>query len=130
MPLQNNNFQWRPNDRSGLTLLRYRLESQRWYDSLMNINRENTRRIGSMASSFDFVSSILGLIFCVILLILLGILSLVKLALGTNRHPHRGIPITRKDYSDRLLRMPVRKDYPTEEEYYDVLGAYIMSQKV
>lgn len=122
-------FNWRPNDRSGLTLIRYRLEAQRWYDTVSDISKQNTRRVGSISSSFDFITSILGLVFCVVLLILLGILSLIKLLLGSNKNKYRDTPTTRKDYSDKLMRMPVREDYPNEDDYYDVLGAYIMSRK-
>lgn len=130
MPLPNKNFQWRPNDLSGETLLRYQLEADRWYDAVSDAHTQQMRSVGKYSASIGFVSTVLGLILCTIYLIVLGILGLVKWLLGgTKKNSYKDIPVTRKDYSDRLLRSPVRADYEDENEYLDVLSAYITKTK-
>lgn len=125
MPIGNNNFDWRPNDQSGLTNIRYSIEAQKWYDNLSDIHRSQMSGLGSLASSFNFVSMVISLFFCVLLVICLTVLSIfVK---STDKY--NDVPVSRKDYSDKLLRMPIREDYPDENEYYDVLGAFLMSKK-
>jgi hypothetical protein len=124
MPLSNNNFQWRPNDNSGKTLLRYRLEAEKWYDALTDIHKKS---VSTPDHGVGFIFSLLSFLLCLILLSLIGIVKLLILILGGQKK-YDDRPITRKDYSDKLLRMPVREDYPTEQEYLDVLGAYMMNR--
>lgn len=125
MPLPNSNFQWRPNDNSGITLLRYRLEAEKWYSALTDAH---TKSISGSDHGVGFIFSVLSFILCLILLTLIGIVKLLLLILGGGSKD-KDVPVTRKDYSDRLLRIPVREDYPTEEEYMDVLGAFMMNRK-
>jgi hypothetical protein len=127
MPLPNNNFQWRPNDLSGKTLLRYNLEAERWYNALNDVHNKQLRSAANVKGSFSFVTSVLSLVFCAVLFILLGIIRLVSSATKKLKKDEawRNIPVTRKDYSDRLMRAPVRADYEDEDEYLDVYGAYL-----
>jgi hypothetical protein len=129
MPLSNNNFQWRPNDNSGLTNLRYDLEASKWYNALVEKHNNVTKYSGH---GLGFASDLITFIFCLILLVLIGIMYIVKeiaIKLTKKKSPEPYFePKTRKDYSDMLLRTPIREDYADHSEYMQVLSAYLMKR--
>lgn len=133
MPLPNNNFQWRPNDQSGLTNIRYRIEAEKWYDAVSNVHSNQMMSATKYSASFNFIGTLFSLVLCLISLILLGIVGLIKMILGKGEDVRikrwLDTPLSRKDFSDKLLRAPVREDYDTEEEYLDILGAFLAAQR-
>lgn len=66
MPMPNNGFKWRSNDNSATTLLRYELEAEKWVNAVNRAQAKAQPR--SVAKDFAFISNLLQLIFCVVLL--------------------------------------------------------------
>ncbi|MFN4763730.1 hypothetical protein ACKGJN_11440 [Gillisia sp. Q332] len=75
MPMPDNGFQWRPNDNSARTNLRYTLEAEKWVNAVSSVQRKAQPR--SISGDLAFISMVFQLVFSVSLLILLGILQLV-----------------------------------------------------
>lgn len=75
MPMPDNGFQWRPNDNSALTDLRYTLEAEKWVNAVSSAQRKAQPR--SISGDLAFISMAFHLVFSVSLLILLGLLQLV-----------------------------------------------------
>ena len=75
MPMSNNGFQWRPNDNSATTNLRYTLEAEKWINAVSLAQRKAKPR--SVSGDLAFIGSLIQLVFCIILLILLGLLQLI-----------------------------------------------------
>lgn len=75
MPMPNNDFQWRPNDNSATTNLRYTLEAQKWVNAVSSAQRKSSPR--SISGDIAFIGMLLELVFSVALLILLGVLQLI-----------------------------------------------------
>jgi len=80
----NGQFQWRPNDNSVSTKLKYELEAQHWYDAFKSVESSNRHaNFGEVAGTVGLVISlILNLIFIllsVIVNIFLCILALFKI---------------------------------------------------
>lgn len=80
MPMPNKDFNWRPNDRSATTLLRYQLEADRWISAVNSAQRNSQPR--SISGDLSFVGLILHGAFAIILLVLLLFLQGVKSVLG------------------------------------------------
>ena len=76
MPMPDNGFQWRPNDNSALTDLRYTLEAEKWVNAVSSAQRKAQPR--SISGDLAFISMAFHLVFSVSLLILLGLLQLVS----------------------------------------------------
>lgn len=77
MPTSYEEFNWRPNDNSATTNLRYTLEAEKWVNAVSSAQRK--ARPGSSSGGFAFIGLLIQLVFCVSLLILLGILKLITL---------------------------------------------------
>jgi len=75
MPMPYDEFNWRPNDNSATTNLRYTLEAEKWVNAVSSAQRKAQPR--SISGDLAFISMLLHLVFSVLLLILLGILHLV-----------------------------------------------------
>ena len=76
MPMSDNGFQWRPNDNSARTNLRYSLEAEKWVNAVSSAQRKAQPR--SISGDLAFISMVIHLVFSVSLLILLGVLQLVS----------------------------------------------------
>ncbi len=122
MPLNNNDFNWRPNDNSGLTLLRFKLETDKWYNAVRNAQLHGVRSIGR---DLSFFLSLFQLLFCLLLLILLLFINILKSLLSMfvtedyNNHEDKIVSETK----------PVRKNYNNENDYLDALSIYFKSQR-
>ena len=75
MPMPDNGFQWRPNDNSARTNLRYTLEAEKWVNAVSSAQRKAQPR--SISGDLAFISIAFELVVSVLLLILLGVLQLV-----------------------------------------------------
>ncbi len=75
MPMPDNGFQWRPNDNSATTNLRYTLEAQKWVNAVSSAQRNSGSR--SVSADFAFIGMLIELIFSILLLVLLGVLQLI-----------------------------------------------------
>lgn len=71
MPLSNTNFQWRPNDRSATTMLRYKVEAQRWMEGLQGAASSQSRN--NPWAPFILLSHILTLLLCIVIFVVLGL---------------------------------------------------------
>ena len=76
MPMPYENFNWRPNDNSARTNLRYTLEAEKWVSAVSSAQRKAQPR--SISGDLTFISMVIQLVLCVVLLIVLGILQLIK----------------------------------------------------
>lgn len=133
MPLQNNGFQWRPNDNSSLTNLRYKLEAEKWVDAVGDAQNNVRLKIANVNGSINFITSLFAFLLCTILLVVQGLLMLIVKLLGSTATSRRDV-ITRKIYDDtpkgrleyrkKLMILPTRDEYDTEEEFLDALGAH------
>jgi hypothetical protein len=70
MPM-NRNFNWRPNDRSATTMLRYRVEAERWMEGIRGAVSSQSRNNPMMP--LIVLSQILTLAFCCLVFIVLGL---------------------------------------------------------
>ena len=76
MPMPYDEFNWRPNDNSATTNLRYTLEAEKWVNAVSSAQRRAQPR--SISGDLAFISMVFQLVLCVVLLIVLGILQLIK----------------------------------------------------
>ena len=76
MPLPYEEFNWRPNDNSAQTNLRYTLEAEKWVNAVSSAQRRAQPR--SVSGDLAFISSLIQLVLCVLLLVVLLVLQLVK----------------------------------------------------
>ena len=76
-------FNWRPNDNSATTLLRYELEAEKWVNAVSSAQRKTMTR--SLGKDLIFVGLIIQLFFCLILLVLLFFLNIFKWMLRSIR---------------------------------------------
>lgn len=76
MPMFNDDFNWRPNNNSAKTNLRYTLEAEKWVNAVSAAQKRAQPR--SYSKDFGVISMVFQLILCVALLILLGLLQLIK----------------------------------------------------
>ena len=106
-----NNFQWRPNDNSSQTRIRYDLEMNHWLKSLQSSSMKSTTSIGE-------VSMIVGLIISLFLNIIFFVLIIISdiLVWVRNQFPER--VIKRK----RLPTDPIRNDKKLMEMWNDSIG--------
>ncbi|WP_028871297.1 hypothetical protein [Psychroserpens burtonensis] len=70
-----NEYKWRPNDNSSSTRLKYDLEVEHWLKSYKSAQLKTT----SSQSSLHVISLVFSLAFNLVLLLVLGIGSLIKL---------------------------------------------------
>jgi len=70
------NYQWRPNDNSSTTRLRYDLEAEHWYKSFKSA--ELKHKPSSIRNDFGVIGIIFNLIFSLVTLMVLGLIQLVK----------------------------------------------------
>ncbi len=77
MPLPSQTqFQWRPNDNSALTNIRYDIEATKWVDS---INRAQNRiPKGNFGSDMGFIGAILTIPLCLLIFILLIPIAIIR----------------------------------------------------
>ena len=100
MPMPYENFNWRPNDNSATTNLRYTLEAEKWVNAVSSAQRRAQPR--SISGDLAFIGMVIQLILCVVLLIVLGILQLIKALIklvetGVNNHKNKRSTAIRKD---------------------------------
>jgi len=76
MTMSDNDFNWKPNDNSAKTNHRYTLEAEKWVNAVSAAHQKAQLR--SYSKDFAIISKIFQLIFCVLLLILLGLLQFIK----------------------------------------------------
>lgn len=76
-------FNWRPNDNSATTLLRYELEAEKWMNAVSSAQRKTMTR--SSGKDFIFLGLIIQLLFSLVLLVLLFFLNIFKWMLGSIR---------------------------------------------
>ena len=113
MPMPYDNFNWRPNDHSATTNLRYTLEAEKWVNAVSSAQRRAQPR--SISGDLAFIGMVIQLILCVVLLIVLGILQLIKALIrfvetGINNHKKnkRNTAIRR----DQISEKKVEEDFP------------------
>ncbi len=82
MPLDNNNFSWRPNDNGPLTNLRYDLEASKWVNSVNKA--QNRLPSGNIAGDLGFIGAVLTLPLCLLIFIVLLPVVLIKEVIGYN----------------------------------------------
>ncbi|GAB2765543.1 hypothetical protein [Salinimicrobium soli] len=76
MPMPYDGYNWRPNDNSATTNLRYTLEAEKWVNAVSSAQRRAQPR--SISGDLAFIGMVVQLILCVVLLIVLGLLQLLK----------------------------------------------------
>ena len=109
--MPNNGFQWRPNDNSATTNLRYTLEAEKWVNAVSSAQRRAQPR--SISGDLAFIGMVIQLILCVILLIVLGTLQLIKAliqlvetAVNNNRNNRNTT-----DRKDKISEAKVEEDF-------------------
>lgn len=70
------NFNWRPNDNSSTTLLRYDQEAEHWVRAFKNAERNN--RPTDYKSSFRVFGLFISLVFSLTVLIVLSTIQFIK----------------------------------------------------
>ena len=126
MPMSNNGFKWRPNDNSAITNLRYTLEAEKWVNAVSSAQRKAQPR--SVSGDLAFISSLIQFVFCILLLILLGLLQLItaivrfletRIAQGSNPDKKRTqdklekqIELEDEKKPDAVWNMKSEKRYP------------------
>ncbi len=70
------NYQWRPNDNSSTTRLRYDLEAEHWYKSFKSAERKH--KPSSIGSDLGVIGIFFQLVFSLLILLMLGLIQLVK----------------------------------------------------
>lgn len=83
MPMQGD-FNWRPNDNSATTLLRYELEAEKWVNAVSSAQRKTMPR--SLGKDFVFIGLIIQLLFSLVFLVLLFFLNILKWMLRSIRN--------------------------------------------
>ena len=77
MPMSNrDNFQWRPNDNSVTTNLRYDLEAQKWTKAFKGASINSGG--GSSGEAFMVIGLVISMLANIVLFIILGIVDLIK----------------------------------------------------
>ena len=76
------NFNWRPNDYSSTTRLRYDLEVDHW---LTSIKSATTKTSTSLSETFGFLGLLLGLVINLGIIIVLSLTHLFGWILGLNK---------------------------------------------
>ena len=76
MDTQKDNYQWRPNDNSSSTRLKYDLEAEHWTRAFKSaqINNKTT----SAGEAFGVVGLCISLIFSLVVLIVISIVDVIK----------------------------------------------------
>ena len=108
MPMPDNGFQWRPNDNSATTNLRYTLEAEKWVSAVSEAQRKSNLR--SISGDLAFIGMLLELVFSFALLVLLGFLQLITAMirlLETSLNKKRGLWGQKEELkSDRAEKKP------------------------
>ena len=85
MPMPNDNFNWRPNDRSSLTTHRYDIEAEKWVDS---VHKAESNRVnfsaGRVTSDLGAVGTLISLPLILLLMIVLGVFRFIRYAFNYN----------------------------------------------
>ncbi len=83
MPLPSQtSFQWRPNDNSAVTNLRYDIEASKWVDS---VNRAQSKIINpTYAADLGFLGAIVTMILCLLFFIFMIPIALIREIFGYN----------------------------------------------
>ena len=71
------NYNWRPNDYSSKTLLRYRLEGEHWYKSIKSASTESST---SLSETLGFIGVLISIVVTLLIIIFDGLISLIKWA--------------------------------------------------
>jgi hypothetical protein len=102
MPTQGErqNYQWRPNDNSSTTRLRYDLEAEHWLTSLKSASSRRSSGSGG-SGSFAFLFTFFGLVFNLLNIIVLALTMLFKWMFGLNKKPSR--VVTHEEVRERML---------------------------
>jgi len=96
------NFQWRPNDNSATTRLRYDLEAQHWVNSI-----DTALKTKSTGSTFHGLGLVLGIILNILSLLFWGIASIVRWDSNERRKSKmrketRFVPLTDDEFESRI----------------------------
>ena len=104
------NFQWRPNDNSSKTNLRYQLEAEKWTRAF---NAASAKRPVSSGNSFAVIGMVISLIYYLILFILICLADFVKWVLVK-----RGEYLKRKEEKAVIRNTPpvVNKIYKSTQK--------------
>lgn len=99
MPMPNKNYNWRPNDNSSLTNLRYDLEAEKWVNSIKKAQSKipNTNFRGDIG----FIGSLISLPFLLLFILFLIPIHLIKVFFRYNIHVFPGDPSTGRILSDK-----------------------------
>lgn len=124
MPMPNNNFQWRPNDRGATTMLRYRVEAERWTEGLKSAISSQTRN--NPMGPFIVINQILTLLFCMMIFLFLGIKYLLVFIFGAKPAPEKPIERTELTFDE-----PIDADDPDrdEKQYYRQMAIKIEERR-
>lgn len=98
MPMPGN-FNWRPNDNSSLTNLRYDLEARKWVNSFRKA-QGNLHR-GNFVRDLGGIGYFIGLPLCLLFLILLLPIQLIKVIFNYNIKIFPGDEPTGRQMTDR-----------------------------
>jgi hypothetical protein len=79
MPTQGErqNYQWRPNDNSSTTRLRYDLEAEHWLKSFKAAERKHKPSV-PIGTDFGVIGMVLQLVFSLLMLVVLSLIQGVK----------------------------------------------------
>ncbi len=115
MPMSNNGFKWRPNDNSAITNLRYTLEAEKWVNAVSSAQRKAQPR--SVSGDLAFISSLMQFVFCILLLIVLGILKLITAIVRFCRTRIAQVPILIIKTQDKLEKQIELEDKRSQTRF-------------
>ena len=115
MPMPYEEFNWRPNDNSATTNLRYTLEAEKWVNAVSSAQRRAQPR--SISGDLAFIGMVIQLVLCVVLLIVLGILQLIKALIKL-------VETSVNNRKNNKRSSTIRKDKISEEKVEDDLTVF------
>lgn len=76
MAIDRQDYQWRPNDNSVQTRLRYELEAEHWHRSFKAAERKN--RTTSYSSDLSVIGAVVTILVSLVTLIVISVIDVVK----------------------------------------------------
>ena len=120
MPLSNNNYNWRPNDRSATTMLRYKVEAQRWMEVINSAT--SSQRHSNPWLPFIVLNQLLTLVLCIVIFIVLGMKYAFEfiIKLFSSNKVEEPMGFEESDEPRVINYDPIHPDDPDreEKEYY------------
>lgn len=73
---ERDNYQWRPNDNSSTTRMRYDLEAEHWTRAIKSSQRK--QQSVSFGESLSVIGMVISLVVGLIVLLVMGLIDLIK----------------------------------------------------